>query len=153
MITFDICSVDPTSIFCEPNFSMIRVSPQMSLQVNASHRQLRLRIHGSESFAVEDLDLQRFSFGFASVQPTSSHNARLKDFNNDGIADIEIRFLIDHIGPARARRGHGGDFEALALDGVHCFYGAFLDGEPFFGCVRPSKAVESKKAVGFSRRK
>jgi hypothetical protein len=101
----------------------------MSLVATPSDRLLRLRIHGSESFDVGAIDLDRFVFGFSAVAPS---RLRRGDLDGDGFDDFELRFAIDHLGPARPSR----ELDALAHGGVHCFYGASVDGTPFHGCVR-----------------
>jgi hypothetical protein len=147
-LTFDVCTFDPGAPYCS-GVGIARIQPEMSLVASPSDRQLRLRIHGSETFDVGAIDTSRFAFGFAAVEPT---RIQRKDLDADGFDDLELRFRVDHLPPTRP----GGEHDALEQDGVHCLFGASVSGESFHACVRAELpgvrgTVRSNRTRGESR--
>lgn len=82
------------------------------------HRRTRIALLGSESFAVESVDLATLAMGPDSAAP---QRIRVKDINKDGHDDLVMRFRTRQLGIAL------GDPEI-------CLTGATLDGQSFSGC-------------------
>jgi len=147
VITFDICSVDPDSVYCTEDLAFVRIDSQTTLLVTSNESQLRMIIHGGENFDVSQLDPERVSFGFASNQPILAFKTQLGDFNADGFDDISFHLPVNNeLMMAKSASISTRAEPEFNMNSVHCIYGALLDNTPLIGCARPQKTYQPNGA-------
>jgi hypothetical protein len=87
----------------------------------SSKGNLPVAILGSDSFDVEDVDVNTLAFGPSGAWFDHSHGLHLDDVNGDGLLDLVSHYRTHQTGI------EFGDTEA-------CITGETLDGTPFEGC-------------------